>query len=99
MQFNKRKFSKPQLKQYLKKSGVNQRLINIYSSNLKVHDLCSLLCLHDNYVKGIRVRKERKKEMNKLIERAIREKHLYYKTEALGEVVTIFKTLIKNYKH
>lgn len=39
-------------------------------TNIKVHDLCALLYLHDNYVKGSRTRKERKKEMKSVFSKS-----------------------------
>lgn len=72
MQFGERKFPTLQLKEYLRNAKVDKYLANTYLTNIKVHDICCVLYLHDNYVKGRKMRLERKKELKQIFFRASR---------------------------
>ncbi|MGQ7871549.1 Abi family protein [Bacillus sp. 1A] len=96
-QFKGRNNPKPKLRQYISNVGLPKPFVKPYMTNIKVHDLCALLYLHDNYVKGPRTRKERKKEMKSVFRRAKREKHLYTESKELGEVLLLFGHLITRY--
>jgi len=99
LQFEGRPYPKQKIKQYLFDAGVPKPLANNYLTNVKVHDLCSLLYLHDKYIKGTRARKERKKELHTLFKRARRDKRLHPDSIELGKVLIIFGKLINHYKH
>jgi hypothetical protein len=90
---------KPKMKvtNYLIKEGIPKPLVHNNLTNVKVHDLCCILYLHDIYVKGSKTRKERKKEMISLFQRARRENQLYPEPKKLEEVLTIFGILIMKY--
>lgn len=97
-QFKSRNFPKPHLKTYLLDASVPKDITNRYLTNLKVHDLCSLLLLHDKYIKGSLARRERKREMRTLLKRARKRKSYYPNIPELAEVLVIFSKIIKNYK-
>ncbi|MDA1887238.1 MULTISPECIES: Abi family protein [Bacillus cereus group] len=99
LQFTGRPYPKQKLKQYLFDARIPKRLVNTYLTNVKTHDLCTLLYLHDNYVKGSRAREERKKELINLFQRARREKKLYKESQELGEILLILGTLIRRYNY
>lgn len=50
------------MKKYLRSKGILIAKINTYLVNLKLHDLCALLYLHDYYINGERMRLERKRK-------------------------------------
>lgn len=88
---------KIKIKNYLLSLGLSKPLVNKHIMNVKVHDLCTLIYLHDKYVTGSKARKERKKELVNLLKRVRREKHLYPELQELIEVISIFSTLIIKY--
>lgn len=96
-QFKSGKSPKPQLKSYLLKASVPKNIANRYLTNLKVHDLCALLLLHNKYIKGSIARRERKKEIRYILKRARYRKHLYHNIPELGEILLIFNKIIKSY--
>lgn len=93
-QFRMKSKPKVKLKNYLVNLGLSKLMVNNYLMNVKVHDLCSLLFLHDSYVIGYKAKRERKKELITLIKRAKREKHLYPEIKELDEVLLIFLKVI-----
>lgn len=97
-QFKSRQFAKAHIKTYLLDAGVPKGITYKYLSNLKVHDLCSLLLLHDKYIKGSIARHERKREMRMLLKRSRKRISYYPNNPQLKEVLLIFFKVIKNYK-
>lgn len=96
-QFRMTSKPKVKIKNYLVNAGLPKPVINNYLMNLKVHDLCCLLFLHDSYVIGTKARRERKKELITLMKRARREKQLYPESKELNEILFILCTLIIQY--
>src|SRR5690606_18059336 len=86
---------KQRIRNYLYDTGIPKPIANKYLTYVKVHDLCSLMYLHDNYIKGIRARRERKKELVTLFKRAKKKKELYPDTTELGEILLVLGTLVK----
>lgn len=98
-QFLIEKKEQPKLKvrDYLKKCGIPDSIINIRTRNLKIHDISALLYLHDHYVNGKITRIERKKEIVSLLKRCRLKKDFYDKRSEFGEVYYILLRIIKNY--
>jgi len=97
-QFRQRKFAKAHIKTFLLDAGVSKEITFKYLTNLKVHDLCSLLLLHDKYIKGSIARRERKREMRALLKRTRKRISYYPNNPQLTDVVHIFFKIIRNYK-
>jgi hypothetical protein len=96
-QFKMANNPKIKLKNYLVNAGLPKRIVKNYLMNVKVHDLCSLLFLHDSYITGSKTRRERKKELISLLKRSKKEKKLYPTSIELDDVLLIFGTLIMKY--
>lgn len=92
------KQAKIQLKDFLIQSGVNKRTAARLLTNFKIHDLCTLLFLHNNYIKGTLARKSRKKEMVRIYKRSLYKKHIYSTDLNFDEITNLFYCLIKNYR-
>lgn len=86
------------LKDYLINSGVDSKLASRVLTNFKVHDLCSLLYLHDFYIQGKQTRKARKKELMKLYRRSLYKKSIYEPPTDFVDISKVFLCLLKNYK-
>lgn len=96
--YNEDKKAKLQLKDYLIQCGVHKRVAARLLTNFKIHDLCTLLFLHENYIKGALARKSRKKEMMYLYKRALYKRHIYSSNLTFKEITNLFYCLIKKYR-
>lgn len=67
-------------------------------SNWKVHDLLSTIYLHDEYIVNSLSRKQRKKEMLKLLRRVARDKEMYKEDNELQDVFDLFVQSVNKYK-
>lgn len=93
------KHIKLQLKNYLiQQCSINSDAANTRLRNLKIHDICALIYLHDQYVQGSFTRMERKKELISLAKRCRLNKHYYENHQEIGEVLYILLKLIRNYR-
>ena len=95
--FQDKKPAKLQLKDYLIQSKVNKKVAARLLTNFKIHDLCSLLYLHDHYITGELARKSRKKEMIRLYKRVLYKKHIYRVEPDFVQISEMFYCLIKKY--
>lgn len=86
------------MKNYLRSKGIPISKINTYLVNLKLHDLCALLYLHDYYIRGGRMREERKKEMKAILRRSIYKNEMYPKESKLGDIFKIFSKIVRNFE-
>lgn len=64
-------------------------------SNRRVHDLCALFYLYDNYVKSERMKQARYSELSEILERCSREKGLYDRNEKIKGVYNFFSILVE----
>ncbi|WP_206911814.1 hypothetical protein IGL98_000020 [Enterococcus sp. DIV0840] len=66
-------------------------------TNMRVHDLVSLLFLHDTYVESSGIRDSRKAELEELLNRCKRNEDLYINHPWLNEKYNMFSEIIKTY--
>jgi len=87
-----------ELKDYVKKNGLDKRLVSRRLTNFKIIDLSSLIFLHDSYITSKYMRKSRKQEMFKVYKRALYRRKNYTNIEEFDEVLDLFYGIIKKYK-
>nr|OTO08473.1 hypothetical protein A5880_001473 [Enterococcus sp. 4G2_DIV0659] len=99
-QFNdeeKPRFPHRKLTEYVKRTEFRNNRIYHNLTNMRVHDLVSVLFLHDVYVESSGIRKNRKIELEELMTRCKRNKHIYINQPWLREKYAMFDEIIKNY--
>lgn len=88
----------PELKNYVKQNGLHKRTASKLLTNFKIHDLCTLILLHDEYIQSKHMRKSRKGEMLKVYKRALYKKSMYQNISDFNEIMELFYGTIKKYR-
>lgn len=89
--------AEPELKVYARQNGLDKRVVSRLLTNFKIHDLCALILLHDEYVQSKHMRKARKREMLKLYKRALYKKGMYDNISDFNEILELFFGIVKKY--
>lgn len=87
-----------ELNSYVHQSGIlKKKKCTQLLTNYRIHDLCSLIFLHDTYVKGKYARKVRKRELFKVYKRALYKNKMYRNNEQFDDVMIMLFGIIKKY--
>lgn len=86
-----------ELNQYVQTKFLKKKRSTALLTNYRIHDLCSLIFLHDTYVKGKHVRKIRKKELLSTYKRALYKQELYHMNDQFNEAMFMLFGVIKKY--
>lgn len=87
-----------ELKIYVENHLMKRKRSTELLTNFRIHDLCSLIYLHDTYVGGKFVRKVRKKELFKIYKRALYRKGLYSDIPQFNDFMKLIYSCIRKYK-
>lgn len=87
-----------ELKQYVETNLLKKRKSSELLTNFRIHDLCSLIYLHDNYVKGKFVRNSRKRELFKIYKRALYRKQFYKDIHQFDDLMKLIYSCIRKYR-
>ncbi|MDA9471120.1 Abi family protein [Enterococcus sp. 5H] len=85
------------LTDYLKRTSFSNNRVYPNLTNMRVHDLASVLYLHDMYVESSGIRDNRKAELKKLMDRCKRNEYLYINQPWLCEKYAMFNKMIEEY--
>lgn len=94
----KKSQAQPELKRYVETSLLKRKRSSELITNFRIHDLCCLIYLHDEYVKGKFVRKARKRELFNVYKRALYKRNLYQEINQFDDILKLFYGIIRKYK-
>lgn len=91
--------SKPEksVTEYTSKAGITKLDRKEHFTNMKMHDFCCILILHDKYIKSDEMKTDRKDEMIRLVERCSKRKVYYENCVELKNVFDSFSKIIDYY--
>lgn len=89
---------KQELKEYVKTPLLKHKCSANILTNFRIHDLCTLIYLHDTYVKGKYIRKARKNELFKIYKRALYRRSYYKENPQFTEFMTLMYACIRKYR-
>lgn len=76
--------------------GVNRSSFRTKTTNIKVHDLCSLLYLYEEYIQSHGIKRNRYRELKEFMNRVKRNKDVYKKHENLKSIYNFFYKIVDN---
>lgn len=76
--------------------GISKSTVRTKVTNMKIHDLCSLLFIYDKYIISEGIKKNRYRELKMFMERAKREQRHYKNHENIKSVYIFFSKIIDN---
>ncbi|WP_010053449.1 Abi family protein [Carnobacterium maltaromaticum] len=82
---------------FAKAANIDKASRGKHFSNMKIHDFSCILILHMKYISSIEMKKDRKLEMEKLINRCKKREEIYKDCIELKEVFGIFSKIIDSY--
>lgn len=83
---------------YASLAGIKKINRREHFSNMKVHDFTCILILHMKYISSDEMKKDRKLEMSRLVERCKKRRNYYNDCYDLKEVFESFCKLVDSYK-
>ncbi|NSL52920.1 Abi family protein, partial [Calidifontibacillus erzurumensis] len=86
------------LKRYVETEMLKRKKSSELITNFRIHDLCCLIYLHDEYVKGKFVRKVRKRELFDVYKRALYRRNMYSGIDQFNDILKLFYGLIRKYR-
>lgn len=89
---------KQELKEYVKTPLLKHKRSAHLLTNFRIHDLCTLIYLHDTYVKGKYIRKSRKNELFKIYKRALYRGAYYTENTQFTDFMTLMYACIRKYR-
>lgn len=83
--------------EYAAKAGVIKLHRKKHFKNMKIHDFCCILILHDKYIKSDEMKTDRKNEMIRLVNRCSKRNEYYANCEELKNVFNSFSKIVDYY--